>query len=394
MRDLNDIIEFEDESLTVDFKSLQYRKESNEALIKDIVSMANAKTSEDRFIIIGVNHDSNGNRKFVSIEESFIDDATYQQLIHENVEPELNFNYSPFKYKEFTLGVIRIFNSNNPPYMLKKEYGKLKKGDSFIRKGSHQTRISRADIDFYFSQKSFNSSFNGEVDVKFESSNDIVLILNPPKNLNLPSDIAKLRIEKIIEEKESISKITNNLIPDFNSNILASFPGSAYGHRSIETLRTNLLNVKNTYYKDDLFYVFEEVAFKVNILLENSSDKYLEDASIEIYIPIVDFIYVADQVHRKQIQKGQIIGVAHVPEPMSWEHLNYPLVEVHDEYYLIKEDFGDLKHGLSSTALKVPFRLFLAPDCVSQIIEIKVKIYGKNLIKPIFNNLKIKIVNN
>src|SRR5690606_21667833 len=109
----------------------------------------------------------------------------------------LSFSYYPYKYKGFTLGIIHISNSNNPPYMLKKDYGKLKKGDSFIRKGSHQTRLSRADIDYYFLERNTNNSFNGDVDVRFESSNDTVLVLSPPERLNLPSEKAKLRIEKI-----------------------------------------------------------------------------------------------------------------------------------------------------------------------------------------------------
>ena len=86
---LDDIIHYELESTYVDFKREEYRKEKHAALIKDIVSMANANYTGSRYIIIGVDL-SNGERRFVGVSGPLVDAAIYQNLLHEKVEPEIN----------------------------------------------------------------------------------------------------------------------------------------------------------------------------------------------------------------------------------------------------------------------------------------------------------------
>ncbi len=45
MTELNDLIRFENENTSLDFKAVQYSKAFHEALIKDIMAMANANSS-------------------------------------------------------------------------------------------------------------------------------------------------------------------------------------------------------------------------------------------------------------------------------------------------------------------------------------------------------------
>ena len=124
---LDDIIEFENENTELDFKAIQYQKVKFQHLLKDLMSMANAKTDADKYIIIGVKLLGNGNRDILGITEDFIDEATYQQLVHNNIEPELNFSYVSYQFQNKTLGVFKIFDSIDRPYMMKKDFGKLMK---------------------------------------------------------------------------------------------------------------------------------------------------------------------------------------------------------------------------------------------------------------------------
>jgi len=55
------------------------------------------------------------------------------------------------KYSVYAAGIIKIDDCDNKPYLLKKDYEKLKRGFCYIRKGSHQMIASREDYDrFYF----------------------------------------------------------------------------------------------------------------------------------------------------------------------------------------------------------------------------------------------------
>jgi len=93
MVDYETLIQFENENSRLDFKAKQYKKDSFEDIIKDIISLANADFEGPRYIVIGVKLETNGNRTLFGVNETVIDAATYQQLITANVEPTINFDY-------------------------------------------------------------------------------------------------------------------------------------------------------------------------------------------------------------------------------------------------------------------------------------------------------------
>ena len=154
MINFDDLIKYENENTSLDFKAIQYKKGQHEDLIKDIMSMANADVENDRYIIIGVSHKSSGDREILNIKKGdFIDSAIYQQIIRENIEPDIKLDYSPYKYKSKLLGIFKISGCSDKPYTMKKDFGKLKKGDSFIRKGTHEPRMTRRDLDIIIEKK-------------------------------------------------------------------------------------------------------------------------------------------------------------------------------------------------------------------------------------------------
>src|SRR5690554_2160822 len=164
MEDLLDLILYENENTRLDFKRDEYKKEDFVPLLKDVLSMANAFSSQDKFIIIGLKPISPDERGLKGIDGELTDAATFQQLVHENIEPEIAIDYFPFPLENIKLGVIKISNCNNPPYLMKKDYGngkrKLFKGEGFVRKGTHQTRLTRSDFDRHFKNRLDDNYFN------------------------------------------------------------------------------------------------------------------------------------------------------------------------------------------------------------------------------------------
>jgi hypothetical protein len=392
MRELEDTIRYENENTNLDFKAIQYKKDKYESFLKDLISMANAKSSEDRFIIVGVNHKSNGDRDIIGIKEDFVDEAIYQQIITENVEPEIEFKYYPYEIDSIKLGVFHIHNCINPPYMLKKDFGKLKKGDSFIRKGSHQTRIIRKDIDYYISQKIIAGSFSGTISLKFSDSNSKTLILKPIQDLELPSDKAAKKIEKIIKDKEEKLKKTND---GFGMMLLNQdipmIGGTPYENRSISTLKENLESVKETYQDDDLYYLFEVKSEKINLTITNIGKEYLEDASIEIFFIKNEKFLIAKSVHSEPDNRSWIERINYVPSEPSWDRMHYPKITENEKEYVVFESIGDVKHNIPKNVFQVPIRFVAGQSCIGEEITIKTKVFGKNLPKPIEDELKIII---
>jgi hypothetical protein len=392
MKEIEDIILLENENTALDFKAIQYKKNKYENLLKDIISMANSKTNEEKFIIVGVNHKTNGDRDIIGINEDFVDDATYQQLINENVEPEIEFKYYPYELNSKKIGVFKIQNCSNPPYMLKKDYGNLKKGDCFIRKGSHQTRVTRKDIDYFISQKVVVGNFNGTISIKFRNSKSKTLFLKPIVDLEFPSDKAAKKIKRILKEKEEKLKKSDAFGIMMINQDIAMIGGTPYENRSISTLKENFDSVRETYHDDDLYYLFEEKSNKINLTITNNGDEYLEDSSIEVQFTKNENFLIATSVYRKPDNRSWLDKINYTPVGPSWDEMHYPKITEAEKNYVIFENIGDIKHKIPVDVFQVPIRFVAGQNCINEEIILKIKVFGKNLPEPIVDELKI-IVN-
>lgn len=137
----------------LDFKAKQYNKENYSDMIKDIMAMANSHVQRDKYIIVGVKHKPNGGKDIIGIlEEEFVDVSVYQQIVMENIEPEIKFEYIPFEYQGKLIGILKVFGGNKEkPYMMKKQNKWLHIGQCYIRKGANNTNAVRKDFDAFYS---------------------------------------------------------------------------------------------------------------------------------------------------------------------------------------------------------------------------------------------------
>jgi len=157
---INELLESGHECEYLDYKEKQYSKEKHRDLIVDIMAMANSRYEGDKFIIIGIK-DKPECKEIKGINPlEFIDSSTYTQVILSNIEPEIQFDYFKCEYKGALLGVFRIYNNDNQPYMLKRKYNDLKEGLCVVRKGSVNSVATRNDFDrFYRNKGNFEMKF-------------------------------------------------------------------------------------------------------------------------------------------------------------------------------------------------------------------------------------------
>lgn len=402
----DDLIKYENENISLDFKAIQYKKKQYEALIKDIMSMANADVENDRHIIIGVNYKPSGDREILNIKkEDFIDSAIYQQIIRENIEPEIKLDYFSYKHEGKLLGILKISSCFDQPYMMKKDFGKLKKGDCLIRKGTHVSRMMRRDLDAIFEKKIKKDKFDGKVQLSFsEYSSSQEIELMATSDIKLPSQRAAEKIKKIIKEKKQLAKMkTRNTTFTGISAIIKSqqrlaeslrrtanpFAPIPYEQRTLEELQKNLKEVDQTYHDDDFYELFELNSHKINIGILNEGHTYIEDASLQLQIKKIEGLLIADMVYEEPKNDINRFVSAHVP---SYESMNYPEVDYTESSIVIYQTVGDVKHHLPIDAFKVPIRIVFLGQLAGKFIEIKCKIFGKNLIEPLNEILRIKAV--
>ncbi|MEG7965560.1 ATP-binding protein [Bacillus cereus group sp. Sample30] len=381
------LVKYEREGTSLDFKREQYQKENNKDLIKDIMSMANAPTKGEKYIIVGVKDKTDGTKEFHSISrESFVDQATYEQIIRENIEPTIEFSYFPFELDGCLLGVFEVGPCNNPPYMMKKDFQGLKKGDCYIRRGSQQDRLTRRDLDELLLFR-LHQYLNGKISVGFNKRLETKIVIEGNQEVKFPSDLAKEKIEEELnrrerEEEDAMFVLQHMWVPPFGS--------LPYEKRSTEELRENLKNVKENYSDDDCYYVGEEISNKFNIILRNDGDKYLEDVSIRMKIPREDGIIVMDRIHTKPLSGIQALRTSLSGGEMT-NTMYYPSVEKEEHYYIVEAEIGALKHQQNTEAFGEELRVAFGPKACGKVLNWEYTIYAKNLPKPIVGELTIEV---
>ena len=143
---------FEEESPTLDFKRDQYlfakaTEEEKSELLKDILGMANAWRRSEAFILIGV-EDVRGGRSIVYgiAAADHLADHSLQQFVNNLTNRPVRFGYEAFGFEGKQIGIIRVEQQPRPFY-LKRDFGKLKKNEVYVRRGSSTDATKPATID-------------------------------------------------------------------------------------------------------------------------------------------------------------------------------------------------------------------------------------------------------
>ena len=129
----------EDESTTLDFKKEQYKfakatEQEKSELLKDIIGFANAWRRTDAYIVIGVQDVRGGRGRVIGIAEH-LDDHSLQQFVHSRTNRPVRFAYEAFECDGKKVGVICLYQQDRP-VCLEANYGKLKKDEVYVRRGS------------------------------------------------------------------------------------------------------------------------------------------------------------------------------------------------------------------------------------------------------------------
>lgn len=152
--EVQELIDCHAEGDYLDFKEENYSKEYKEELIKDLIAFANSHSLRDKFILIGAKEKNNIFDGFSDFDTSSIDESKIQQIVTSNIKDDLVIETELIDFNGHPIFAIKIpfSNNSNRPFMAKKQLGRIKENEMFIRRGSSTMAPTKSDLELMLKQ--------------------------------------------------------------------------------------------------------------------------------------------------------------------------------------------------------------------------------------------------
>lgn len=357
----------DDENSRLDFKVAQYNfvgatDDKKAELLKDIIAFANAWRNEDAYILIGV-EEVKGGKSIVVGETNHLDEASIQQFINSKANRAVEFSHRIFPFEGKKIGIIRI-PVQKRPFFLKKDFGNLKKGIVYIRRGS-STDMNGADPEEIARMGEAATSANKEpsVELQFVEPKDKTLLGNSITIACLAIDMpAREDIPTNVQRKPS---------SPFDVDIMSRFT-----------------SYNEDYYKEysDFFY-FTHLQQQIKITMKNTGPIILNNARLNIIIPDNNDTYclTEDEMPDVPIYSENLITPSYSNRTSAFKHKTITVETINNNYHVWIE-FGNVQPKASS----ISDVIYLGSK-VSTDISFIGTVYADNLSEPIEIPLTISI---
>ena len=370
---------YESEGPTLDFKRDQYvfakaSEEEKSELLKDILGFANCWRRTDAFILIGVEEVQGGQSVIVGITEHLADHSL-QQFVNNLTNRPVQFGYDACEIDGKQIGIIRI-ELQRRPIFLKRDYGKLKKGLVYVRRGSSTDHSKPADPDEIALMGNANHLESKEASLTIEFA-------SPSTELSLGMHLQWTGEFCEMPDADDIPTL------DDTPSVVHLPGGRRIQMPSLSNLDPmNRLN--EDYYHDFANYEFlRRLTKEIRLVVTNSGDRPANDVQIEIVVPKGNRIGVLDSsdIPTKPTEREHHISHALLrkikPNP-PFRKSGHVDIETNDERMKILVTCGNIQPGR-----KVWTETFFMGVTKSGEIEINGCLYAANLSKPQDFSLKI-----
>lgn len=364
---------YESESNVLDFKKQQYpfsqaTDSEKSEILKDILGFANASRRSEAFIIIGVEEIKGERSNVVGISSAdHLADSSLQQFINSLTNRPIQFRYEAFSFDEKQVGIIRIEQQIRPIF-LKRDFGKLKKNEVYVRRGSSTDPSHPALPDEIATMTASAESEPAQLVVEFA---------DVEKDNSLGSEIS-WDAERCIIPPE-------NEIPDFRHHSI----DSDFGGRHTYDLYNR---VNRNYYRDLANYHSIKRLFRpVRLVIKNIGSKLAHHVRCEFEISANTDIRIMkiSELPFAPRRRGDILDIRSFRErDMNLKYPNgHAVIQKNNERYKIEIDCGDIQPGRSIWS-----NVFFLGKSHTGNLRLAGRIYAGNLPEPKECNLVISVV--
>ena len=153
----------------VQFRRTAYGKSEIRRFLRDVIAMANAPVDGPRYIVVGMDFCSKGQKKIYDVDQQdFSGNPAYKKLVSEFVEPMILIRYQPVVSEGKRIGVFEIADCQDRPYMMRADYSEsLRRGDAYVRVEDMPVKLGRRQLQSMFEKKFVDSVSVGKVEIGF-----------------------------------------------------------------------------------------------------------------------------------------------------------------------------------------------------------------------------------
>lgn len=194
------------ESDVFDIKLKYYDEDKKFSLIKDIISFANCRENNDKYLIFGVEDKT---FKIKGLSGELPDISEIQSLLNMYIEPNVDIEIGTKIIKAKKIKYIKIKNCINKPYIIKRSYLKngkteLREGEIYIRKNATNSIATRNDLIQMFMERENFFAIVNQVGI---SSKMVLLLIELKNETSQIIDVTKIAFRIINNQQEfSVNK--------------------------------------------------------------------------------------------------------------------------------------------------------------------------------------------
>lgn len=370
--------------------SVQLRREAYGAanagrFLRDVLAMANAAVEGPRYIVVGAEADASGRKRYHAVgDEDFSGKPSYQALVTDFIEPPVRVRYTPVTIEGKRIGVFEIPECHDKPYMMRIDHSEtLRRGDAYARVNDAAVKLGRRQLQDMFSRKFREAVAADTIEIGFPGEIIHKNLELPTVDLgSLPSAIASEKLRQIIDIRTNSRNTGATTVMARLTHARLFGTDSPYEDRSPVELIEEMAQIRRKHEDDDAFYLFEQCASEVQLVLYNQGDDALRDASLSIVLPNHAAFYVADRLPRLR-RDGRYV------ERTAAEQDAYPSVSLRDDAVHVSVSLADVAAGELVRVFPSPLRVCAGSELRGRRFGLRYALFAANLREPARGTLRL-----
>ena len=349
-----------------------------EQMVREVLGLANADVQDTRYIVFGA-HDDGSAVKVTGMTDADVECLEEDVLaLGDLIDPDLDVEVLYETVDGKTIGVLRLDQCGNPPYVVKKTLSnRLQRGECWVRREGKISLALRNDLDRMYGRiqpvesPSVLIGFNGQADCQ-------VLDIEIPDRSDPPSKRAEEKPALRIETNSTTSETSIARARIVNARMYVAETALTEADNTIKTENaTEEIRKKRA----DIHYFFEERAIRINFFILNKTRLTFEDATFELSFPRASDFDIADRIH---------IPPDQIHSPVEADLMGYPEVQKTRNSIRVCGSLGAIQPGRGIDAFECAIRLAVGTGWRGKKLGIHYALKAANLRKPFTGRLKLK----